>query len=476
MVKRPGDLTPADVAPFVARPATSLDAAVHLRRRPQPFQMGAGDGAELRAPSASTCGRNRTPDVLLVYIEATDSTAHLFGHLFRAQGLAGELAAQQQRYGHAVEQMYVIRRPARRRVSCELMDDEHDAGRAVRPRLRARRVARRPEQDARHAAGERELPSPRGHPLPVRQRVRPRRRLDQPTLLDIAPTVLALTGVVAGARHARAGCSPRGSTSPTCRAWWRATRAARAVAGDGAATIARSTPPCSSACAPRLPRHAVAEGRPQPRRGALPGGQVTPRQRRRTKALVQENPDDAGAARQLGRRARRARAATTSRSRSSTASIEQEPLNPEAYHNRGVIYEKQGKRDAAIGEYRDGAALQPAVRSRRSRRWSRLTGGAQRRRAARRAEQRSRAQLAERGQPGGAARRLQGGHADARRGGEDRAALRAGLPVPRQRRLPHGRPRRAPRRRCKQALEIEPDNALFRTNLERLQQQKGASR
>ncbi len=28
----------------------------------------------------------------------------------------------------------------------------------------------------------------------------------------------------------------------------------------------------------------------------------------------------------------------------------------------------------------------------------------------------------------------------------------------------------------KKALEIEPDNALYRTNLQRLQQQKGASR
>jgi hypothetical protein len=44
--------------------------------------------------------------VLLTYIEATDTTAHLFSHLFRAKGLSGELAAQQERYGHAVEQMY----------------------------------------------------------------------------------------------------------------------------------------------------------------------------------------------------------------------------------------------------------------------------------------------------------------------------------------------------------------------------------
>ena len=42
----------------------------------------------------------------MVYVEGTDSVSHLFGHLFRAQGLSGELAEQQQRYGHAVEAFY----------------------------------------------------------------------------------------------------------------------------------------------------------------------------------------------------------------------------------------------------------------------------------------------------------------------------------------------------------------------------------
>ena len=32
-----------------------------------------------------------SPDNLLLYIEGLDSTSHLFGHLFRARGLSGEL-------------------------------------------------------------------------------------------------------------------------------------------------------------------------------------------------------------------------------------------------------------------------------------------------------------------------------------------------------------------------------------------------
>ena len=46
------------------------------------------------------------PELLMVYIEGTDSISHLFGHLFRQKDLAGELAAQQKRYGRAVEEMY----------------------------------------------------------------------------------------------------------------------------------------------------------------------------------------------------------------------------------------------------------------------------------------------------------------------------------------------------------------------------------
>src|SRR6185369_17926 len=40
-------------------------------------------------------------------------------------------------------------------------------------------------------------------------------------------------------------------------------------------------------------------------------------------------------------------------------SIEQDPLNPEAYHNRGALYERMGKVDAAVTEYRQALRYQP---------------------------------------------------------------------------------------------------------------------
>lgn len=50
--------------------------------------------------------REERPDLLMVYIEGVDSISHLFGHLYRQEGLAGELAEQQRRYGGTVEAMY----------------------------------------------------------------------------------------------------------------------------------------------------------------------------------------------------------------------------------------------------------------------------------------------------------------------------------------------------------------------------------
>src|SRR5262249_37060694 len=75
--------------------------------------------------------------------------------------------------------------------------------------------------------------------------------------------------------------------------------------------------------------------------------------------LVRDNPDDAalraswaGALGALGRY-------DESLAQLDVA-IRKEPLNAEAYHNRAVIYEKQGKRDAAIAEYRTALRYNPA--------------------------------------------------------------------------------------------------------------------
>ncbi len=49
-----------------------------------------------------------TPDLLLVYVEATDTLAHLFGHLHRQENLVGDLAAQAESFGGTVEAVYEL--------------------------------------------------------------------------------------------------------------------------------------------------------------------------------------------------------------------------------------------------------------------------------------------------------------------------------------------------------------------------------
>jgi len=105
LVRRPGDITLADLAPFV-----DVDAAAVARPFDFDDPLGHFKWALASAQSyhaiAATLWRDERPDLLMTYIEAPDSTSHLFGHLFRARGLAGELAEQQRLYGDAVEAMY----------------------------------------------------------------------------------------------------------------------------------------------------------------------------------------------------------------------------------------------------------------------------------------------------------------------------------------------------------------------------------
>ncbi|MEM1207121.1 MAG: alkaline phosphatase family protein, partial [Acidobacteriota bacterium] len=107
LLRRPADLTPAELEPFV-------DVPPEAYRREFDFQ---DDFAHFRWALATAQGyrdiglelwRQDRPDLAMVYIEGTDSTSHLFGHLFRVEELGGELAEQQAKFGDTVEAMYVF--------------------------------------------------------------------------------------------------------------------------------------------------------------------------------------------------------------------------------------------------------------------------------------------------------------------------------------------------------------------------------
>ena len=351
------------------------------------------------------------------------------------------------------------------------MDDNTTLVVALGSRLRARRAARRPEQDARHAARQRAVPpASRASSTSTAHRVKPRTRLDKPTILDIAPTVLALERPGAGAGHAGAGAE-RG--------------ARRRGAGRRVATLRdrrRAGRPRTRARRPReTSRGRIRRSSKNARRASATSGMPA---RRREIATSPRMHFEAGQLRGGGRRptsgcsrrlnrttARCAPAsrapwerwgATTRRSRSWTRRSELEPLNLEAYHNRAVIHERQGDRDAAIARLPDGAALQPATTSRRGRRSLRLGAGSPPSRPARPSGDRGGWRSPK--QAGRAARR--GDYAGAMQLLDEATrlapALRPRLSVP----APTWPTCRATRAgaiaRSEKGLAIEPDNALFR--------------
>ncbi|MFN7963044.1 MAG: alkaline phosphatase family protein [Thermoanaerobaculia bacterium] len=196
-VRRPADLGAADLAPYaqvtaaeLARPFDFADELWHLR------------WALATAFSYRDLGlklwREDHPELLMVYLEATDSTAHLFGHLFRQQPLAGELAAQQARYGGTVEAVYALADQGVGQLLAELdarttlvVLSDHGFLLGELPTdpsklADMRRVSERYHRD-------------HGVLFLYGHRIRPGTRLEEPQVLDVAPTLLTLAGLPAAA-------------------------------------------------------------------------------------------------------------------------------------------------------------------------------------------------------------------------------------------------------------------------------------
>ena len=193
MVRRPADLRYDEVRLFA-------DVTESEFARPFAFDDGIGHfkWALATAESYTDIGlhlwKSDQPDLLMVYIEGVDSSSHLFGHLFRQESLKGELAEQQQRFGKTVERMYEL---ADRIVGryLELVDDEttltvlSDHGfqlGALHDDPSQTRDMRRVSERYHRIEGILYLYG-RG--------VKNYARINQPRLLDITPTLLALNGL-----------------------------------------------------------------------------------------------------------------------------------------------------------------------------------------------------------------------------------------------------------------------------------------
>jgi len=476
IVRRPSDVTLQEASRYIK---------VSSEEFAQPFAFDHDVGhfrwALATADSYRRIGlklwQEESPDLLMLYTEGTDSVSHLFGHLFRVEGLSGELAGQQAKFGQAVEQMYLY---ADRLVGefLDAMDDQttlavmsdhgFELGAPQDDPSKTRDMRRVSERFHR----EEGILYLYGHG--VRRHV----RLDRPKLLDVAPTLLALAGLppardMPGRVLTEAlDFTPPGPRIATYETGAAGTRAAsgsnvdpqilerlRALGylgedseGDGQAGAG------VGARSPTGERNIAAVLFEQGRYAQ--SAEIYAR-------LVEESPDDAslrtslaGALGALGR--------YDEALEQLGLATELEPLNVEAYHNRAVILERRGDHEGAVAEYRKAVRYNPQYEPSR-RALLRLTGSANVNDPSTDGERKAFA-LAQAASE--AARR--GAYPEAMRKLEEAESLVPDLVMVHQYRSNIAYlmgDLRTAIDSLETALELEPDNALFKHNLENLRKQ-----
>lgn len=465
LVRRPSDLQPQDVAPFVhvspeefARPFDFNDDLSHFK-----WALATAESYRL---IGLQLWQTQHPDLLMVYIEGTDSTAHLFGHLFRAQGLAGELAAQQRRFGDAVEQIYryadailgdYLRVIDETTTVAVLSDHGFELGVLQEDPSKTRDMRRVSERYHRLE----------GILYLYGNHVKAGTRIDQPTILDVTPTLLALSG------HAPARDMPGRVLKEALDLKPEPRTLVSYETGQQLAAAPASRPKEDASVDPAVLEHLRSLGyldtqSPKGERNLAAVQFQNGHYAEAAKSyeeLVKQHPNDGalrasfgGALGVLGR--------LDEALQQLNRAIELEPLNPEPYHNRAVVYERQGHREAAIKEYRTALRYNPQYEP-SQRALERLAGSAavnepateSEKLAAAKAERAS--QAARRGDYQTAMKELD----DAQRLAPNYALLyqyRANVA------FLMGDPQAAAAA-LRKALEIEPDNARFRSNLKTLE-------
>jgi tetratricopeptide (TPR) repeat protein len=468
-LKKPQDVTAGDLAPFVtvaaeeaARPFSFDDDLSHFK--------WAWATAETYTAIGLKLWKDDDPDNLLLYIEGVDSTSHLFGHLFRAPALSGELAEQQKKYGRTVEAMYayadgllgrLMAAMDRKTTLLVVSDHGFELGRLQDDPSKTRDMRRVSELYHR----------PEGILYMYGYRVKPRVRLNRPTILDIAPTVLALNGLGRGAdMPGRVLAEALDLTIPAPVATY---EPAGSETASGTAQADPSQAASDSQVDPEIVKKlqslgyigaTSSTGDRNLAAVAFEAGRYEEAAREYAR-LVAEKPDDgalrasyAGALGALGR--------YDDAYAELTKAIELEPLNVEAYHNRAVIHERRGEKPAAVADYQTAVKYNPQYEP--SRRALERLGAPMPQQPRSDAEKRAVA-LAE--EAAGAARR--GDYAEADRKLDEASRIAPKLPLLYQYRANVAYLKgdtAAAVAALERGLKIDPGNALFAENLKRLRQ------
>jgi predicted AlkP superfamily phosphohydrolase/phosphomutase len=367
LVRRPGDVTYDEASRFIHVDRAEFDQPFEFTHDVSHFRWALATADSYRKIGVKLFQDDK-PDLLLTYIEGTDSVAHLFGHLFRAPALSGELAEQQRKFGQAVEQMYLyadgivgdfLKAADADTTLLVVSDHGFDLG-AIQDDPSKTRDMRRVSERFHNVEGV----------IYMWGRHVKRGRLDQPKITDVAPTVLALAAL----------------------------------------------------------RTSLA--------GAL--------------GALGRYPD---AMKQL------------------EVAIQLDPLDVEAYHNKAVIFERLGQKDAAIAQYRLAVRYNPQYEPSR-RALERLTGSAELR-APRTDTQKKAMALAE----AAAQSARKGDYATAMKQLDEAEKADPRSVLVQQYRsnvayLEGDVP--AAVKALEKALALEPDNALFKSNLARLRAQAAA--
>ena len=463
LVVRPDEMTAERIARFVDVPAAEVAKPFDFADDISHFKWVLANAESYRQIGLRLWRESR-PDLLLVYVEGTDSTAHLFGHLFRAENLAGELAEQQRRYGRAVEEIYryadeilgqYLAVLDSRTTLVVLSDHGFELGALQDDPSKTRDMRRVSERF--HAI--------EGILYLYGNGVRARSLLERPTILDVAPTVLALGGIPPG--HDMPGrvlVEGLHAIDPL--------RIATHETGAGAVAEAAPHPGSDAAMLEHLKSLGYVGGATASASGERNLAAMLFEQGRVAEAadayrkLVAADPEN-GALRTSFAGALGALGNFDAALAELEEAIRLEPLNPEAYHNRGAISERRGDVAGAVREYRTALRYRPQYEPSRQA-LVRLTGSAEtkvkwsegEKRAIERAEEG--AKLARRGDYAGAMAALDSA---------EKLAPKLALVQQYRSNVAYlNGDRRTAITALEKALVLEPDNALFRENLKRLRE------